>query len=114
MPSPTASGRSVPALLALLHTRPKTSPNSLSASPEFLGKVLIYKGWRVCESVFMAQAVCVLVNADYRARLAAISGDRSRPHKHVLRARIILHSADRVPVLEVARRAGVSRPAVWR
>jgi transposase len=32
----------------------------------------------------------------------------------VLRARIILHSAERLPVLEVARRAGVSRPAVWR
>jgi len=62
----------------------------------------------------MAQDVCVLVNADDRARLAAIAGARSRPHRHVLRARIILHSADRLPVLEVARRAGVSRPAVWR
>ena len=56
----------------------------------------------------------MLVNADDRARLAAMAGDRSRPHKHVLRARIILHSAERLPVLEVARRAGVSRPAVWR
>jgi transposase len=62
----------------------------------------------------MTQEVCVLVNADDRARLAAIAGDRSRPYKHVLRARIILHSAERLPVLEVARRAGVSRPAVWR
>jgi transposase len=32
----------------------------------------------------------------------------------VQRANIILFSADRLPVLEVARRAGVSRPAVWR
>ena len=62
----------------------------------------------------MAQDVCVLVNAEDRVRLAAISGDRSRPHKHVLRARIILHSADRLPVQEVARRTGVSRPSVWR
>ena len=62
----------------------------------------------------MAQDVCVLVTADDRARLAAIAGDGSRPHKHVLRARIILHSADCLPVQEVARRAGVSRPAVWR
>ena len=62
----------------------------------------------------MAQDVCVLVNADDRVRLGAISGDRSRPHKHVLRARIILHSAGRLPVQEVARRAGVSRPSVWR
>jgi transposase len=62
----------------------------------------------------MAQDVCILVNAEDRARLAVIAGDRSRPHKHVLRARIILFSAERLPVLEVARRAGVSRPAVWR
>ena len=62
----------------------------------------------------MAQTVCVIVGAEDRARLAAIIGDRSRPLKHVQRARIVLHSAERVPVLEVARRAGVSRPAVWR
>jgi len=62
----------------------------------------------------MAQEVCVLVHADERARLAAIAGDRSRPYKHVVRARIILHSADRLPVQQVARRAGASRPAVWR
>jgi transposase len=62
----------------------------------------------------MAQDVCVLVNADDRARLAAIAGSGRRPHRHVVRARIILQSAERLPVQEVARRAGVSRPAVWR
>src|ERR1700726_4425467 len=62
----------------------------------------------------MAQTVSVTVGTEDRARLAAIVGDRSRPFKHVLRARIVLHAADRLPVLEVARRAGVSRPAVWR
>jgi len=62
----------------------------------------------------MAQTVCVILGADERARLAAIIGDRSRPLKHVQRARIVLFSADQLPVLEVARRAGVSRPAVWR
>ena len=40
--------------------------------------------------------------------------DRNRAQKHVARARIILGSADRLPVAEVARRAGVGRPAVWR
>ena len=40
--------------------------------------------------------------------------DRNRPLKHVQRARIVLYSADRLPVQEVARRASVSRPAVWR
>src|SRR5438874_8603796 len=62
----------------------------------------------------MAQTVSVIVSAEERVRLAAIVGDRSRPLKHVQRARIVLHSADRLPVLEVARRSSVSRPAVWR
>jgi len=56
----------------------------------------------------------VIVGAEERARLAAVVGDRSRPLKHVQRAWIVLFSAERLPVLEVARRAGVSRPAVWR
>src|SRR5437762_6126987 len=62
----------------------------------------------------MAQTVSVIVSAEERVRLAAIVGDRSQPLKHVQRARIVLHSADRLPVLEVAHRASVSRPAVWR
>ena len=44
----------------------------------------------------------------------AILNDRNRPLRHVQRANIVLLSAERLPVLEVARRAGVSRPAVWR
>jgi hypothetical protein len=43
----------------------------------------------------------------------AIVADRNRPLKHVQRARIVLCSADRLSVQEVARRASVSRPAVW-
>jgi len=62
----------------------------------------------------MGQTVSVIVSAEDRARLAAIVGDRSRPLKHVQRASIVLLSAERLPALEVARRAGVSRPAVWR
>ena len=62
----------------------------------------------------MAQEVCVFVGSEDRARLAAIVGDRSRPLKHVQRCGIVLFSAERLPVIEVARRAGVSRPAVWR
>jgi len=62
----------------------------------------------------MAQTVCIRVGAEDRTRLAAIFGDRNRPHKHVQRANIVLVSADRLPALEVARRAGVSRPSVWR
>src|SRR5208283_2808542 len=58
--------------------------------------------------------VCILPPAEDRERLLAIVADRNRPLKHVRRAEIILCSAERLPVLEVARRAGVSRPAVWR
>ena len=68
----------------------------------------------MCYCWGMAQEVCVFVAAEDRARLAAIIGDRSRPVKHVQRAEVVLLSADRLPVIEVARRAGVSRPAVWR
>ena len=62
----------------------------------------------------MAQTVSVLVSPGDRARLTALLGDRNRPLKHIQRAKIILFSAERLPVLEVAARAEVSRPAVWR
>lgn len=62
----------------------------------------------------MAQTVCVLLDEVARERLTTIIGDRSRPFKHIQRARIVLLSAERLSVLEVARQAGASRPAVWR
>jgi transposase len=62
----------------------------------------------------MAQTVCILLGDEDRVRLAAIVGDRNRPQKHVQRARIVLLSADRLPVLAVARQTDASRPAVWR
>jgi transposase len=62
----------------------------------------------------MAQTVSLILSGEDRSQLAAVIGDRNRPQKHVQRARIVLHSADRLPVLDVARRSGVSRPAVWR
>ena len=62
----------------------------------------------------MAQTVSVIVRNEDRARLIAVLGDRNRPLKHVQRANIVLLSAERLTVLEVAHRAGVSRPAVWR
>jgi transposase len=62
----------------------------------------------------MAQTVCTFLPTADRQRLAAILADRNRPQKHVARVRIILHSAERLDVAEVARRAGLSRPAVWR
>ena len=62
----------------------------------------------------MAQTVCVLLDDATMSQLAGIAGDRSRPLKHTQRARIVLLSAERLSVQDVARRAGVSRPAVWR
>jgi len=62
----------------------------------------------------MAQSVSVVVGAEDRARLCAVAADRNRPQKHVRRARIVLLSAERLPVLAVAGEAGVSRPSVWR
>jgi transposase len=68
----------------------------------------------MCDAGSMAQIVCPLVSAEDRACLEAIVGDRNRAQKHVARAQIILASADRLPVAEVAERADVGRPAVWR
>jgi transposase len=62
----------------------------------------------------MAQTVSIIINAEDRERLIAVVGDRNRPQKHVQRARIILCSSDHLPVLDVARQVGASRPAVWR
>ncbi len=66
----------------------------------------------VCEFVGMARVVVILTGED-RKRWEAIACDRSRPLEHVQRTKIVLHPTERLPVLEVARRAGVSRPAVW-
>ena len=62
----------------------------------------------------MAQQVCVVLNAAEREQLAAIAADRNRPRKHVERARIVLASADRHSMQQVAHSVGVSRPTVWR
>ncbi len=62
----------------------------------------------------MAQTISVIINAEDRERLAAVLSDRNRPQKHIQRARIILLSAERLPVAQIARQAGVSRPSVWR
>ncbi len=54
------------------------------------------------------------LSAAEREQLAAISADRNRPRKHIERAQIVLASADRHPVQQVAQSIGVSRPTVWR
>ena len=68
----------------------------------------------MCHDRHMAQIVCPWVSAADLARLEAIVADRNRAQKHVARARIILGAAERLSIAEIARRAGVGRPAVWR
>jgi transposase len=67
-----------------------------------------------CYASGMAQTVCPLISASDRVRLAAVVADRNSRQKHVTRARIVLSSAERFDVAEVARRAASSRPSVWR
>ncbi len=49
-----------------------------------------------------------------RERLEAVAGDGNSAQKHVWRARIILATAEGCGTAEVMRRAGVSKPCVWR
>ena len=60
----------------------------------------------------MAQQVCVVLSAAEREQLVAIAADRNRPRKHIERAQIVLTSADRHPVQQVAQIIGVSRSTV--
>jgi hypothetical protein len=60
----------------------------------------------------MAQTVSIILSAEERARLLVIIGDRNLSQKHARRARIILHSGERMPVLDIARRSDVSRSDV--
>jgi transposase len=62
----------------------------------------------------MAQTICVLLSIADRRRLEAIASDRNQPRKYGERARVILNSADRRSVQQVATAVNVSRPMVWR
>ena len=62
----------------------------------------------------MSQTVSVVLSPQVRQALQSIVDDRRQAVKYVLRARVVLLSDARSPVLQVARQAGVSRPTVWR
>src|SRR3712207_9294706 len=62
----------------------------------------------------MRQGITVEVAAADRARLEAVVADRTSPQKHVWRARIILGTAEGLGTNAIMRRAGVSKPCVWR
>jgi hypothetical protein len=67
----------------------------------------------MCYAGRMARSTEVIVTPNDQARLEAVLMDRNRPLKHVQRARIVLLSAGRSSVAEIAREVGVSRPSVW-
>jgi hypothetical protein len=74
----------------------------------------IHGGAEPCECSEMAQTVSLLLSAQHCADLQGVVEDRGRRVKHGQRAQIILLSAARLPVLEIAKRVGISRPMVWR
>jgi transposase len=62
----------------------------------------------------MRKGIVIEVSAADRVRLEAIVADRNSPQRRVWRARIILETADGCGTAAVMRRAGVSKPSVWR
>ena len=62
----------------------------------------------------MRQGITIEVSAADRARLEAVVADRNSPQKHVWRARIVLATAEGLGTNAIVRRAGVSKPCVWR
>jgi hypothetical protein len=62
----------------------------------------------------MREGITVEVSAADRVRLEAIMADRNSRQKHVWRARIVLATAEGRGTAEIMRRAGKSKPCVWR
>ena len=62
----------------------------------------------------MREGISIEVSAADRERLAAVVADGNSPQKHVWRAQIILATAEGCGTAEIMRRAGVSKPCVWR
>ena len=62
----------------------------------------------------MREGISIAVSAADRERLAAVVADGNRRQKHVWRARIILATVEGCGTAEIMRRAGVSKPCVWR
>ena len=62
----------------------------------------------------MREGISIELSAADRARLGAVVSDGNSPQKHVWRAEIILATADGLGTSATTRRAGVSKPCVWR
>ena len=62
----------------------------------------------------MRAGISVAVTPEDRRRLEAIVGDGNCPQKHAARARVLVATADGAGTVEIMRRSGLSKPAVWR
>jgi Winged helix-turn helix len=62
----------------------------------------------------MREGISIEVSAADCERAAAVVADRNSPQKACVRARIILATPEGCGTAEVMRRAGVSKPCVWR
>jgi transposase len=62
----------------------------------------------------MRKGITIDVSAADRTRLDAVVADRNSRQKHVWRARIVLLTADGLGTVEIMRRTGKSKTAVWR
>jgi transposase len=62
----------------------------------------------------MRDGVSIELSAADRGRLERVVADRNSPQKHVWQARIILATGEGCGTVEIMRRAGVSKPSVWR
>ena len=58
--------------------------------------------------------ICLYVSPADRAELERIVADRNSPRKWVWRAEIVLATADGLGTNAIMRRAGKSKPCVWR
>ena len=58
--------------------------------------------------------ICLYLGPAHRAQMEAVLTNRNTPRKVVWRAGIILATADRCGTNEIMRRAGTSKPTVWR
>ena len=62
----------------------------------------------------MREGISIEMSVTDRARLEAVVADRNSRQKWVWRAKIILATADGLGTNAIMRRAGVSKPCVWR
>src|SRR3712207_6318626 len=61
----------------------------------------------------MRAGIEIAGRSEDRRRLEAIARDHNAAQKHVARAKVILATADGCGTMEIMRRSGLSKPAVW-